>query len=352
MPPAARIGDLHVCPMVDGVKPHVGGPISVGCPTVLIGGMPAARVGDMAVCVGPPDMIAKGSTGVFIGGMPAARLGDSTVHGGVITVGFPTVMIGELGGGPSSPKTPEQSSLFELVAAFGEGVWDSIPIINTIGLMAAQYGLVLLGLNPAFAVAAFAVWGVYKLYDGLKEAGGGDASKGAEKAWDAFVNGSDKDKAYVAGFLAGSLASKRGTAKLSKSFKGLGRKARKLGKFKNIKNSKNSKALEKINSKTHGGTKAGKAAKAVDTINDKADALLIPANAGEKLHKKNEEAGTGGKSKPSQASDQGPSGEKPVQNGNDQPDVMTISTDGESAQNYDIGNENQISVPSPNKGAP
>lgn len=94
MPPAARISDMHVCPMVTGVVPHVGGPISMGCPTVMIGMMPAARVGDMAVCVGPPDVIAMGSFTVMIGGMPAARLGDLTVHGGTIVMGFPQVMIG------------------------------------------------------------------------------------------------------------------------------------------------------------------------------------------------------------------------------------------------------------------
>ena len=94
MPPAARLGDLHVCPMFDGPKPHVGGPIALGCFTVMIGGQPAARVGDMAVCVGPPDAIAMGSVGVLIGFMPAARMGDTTVHGGKIAVGFPTVMIG------------------------------------------------------------------------------------------------------------------------------------------------------------------------------------------------------------------------------------------------------------------
>jgi uncharacterized Zn-binding protein involved in type VI secretion len=81
--------------MVDpGPKPHVGGPVMPpGQPTVLIGGMPAARVGDMCVCVGPPDSIAAGSTRVMIGGRPAARVGDMTVHGGVITVGYPRVMI-------------------------------------------------------------------------------------------------------------------------------------------------------------------------------------------------------------------------------------------------------------------
>src|ERR1043165_1386694 len=95
MPPAARVGDMHVCPMVTGLVPHVGGPIlPPGCPTVLIGMMPAARVGDMAVCVGPPDVIAMGSPTVMIGGMMAARIGDTTAHGGVITVGCPTVQIG------------------------------------------------------------------------------------------------------------------------------------------------------------------------------------------------------------------------------------------------------------------
>jgi uncharacterized Zn-binding protein involved in type VI secretion len=97
MPPAARISDMHVCPMVTpGTPPipHVGGPVSVGCPTVLIGGVPAARIGDMAICVGPPDSIVMGSMSVLIGGSPAARMGDSTAHGGAITVGCPTVLIG------------------------------------------------------------------------------------------------------------------------------------------------------------------------------------------------------------------------------------------------------------------
>jgi uncharacterized Zn-binding protein involved in type VI secretion len=80
--------------MVTVLVPHVGGPIlPPGGIPVLIGGMPAARVGDMVVCVGPPDIIALGSFTVLIGGMPAARMGDMTVHGGVIAVGYPTVLI-------------------------------------------------------------------------------------------------------------------------------------------------------------------------------------------------------------------------------------------------------------------
>lgn len=95
MPPAVRIGDMHVCPMVTGTVPHVGGPVTgPSVPTVLIGGQPAAVVGDMCVCVGPPDTIVKGSGTVLIGGKPAVRMGDSTAHGGTIVQGYPTVMIG------------------------------------------------------------------------------------------------------------------------------------------------------------------------------------------------------------------------------------------------------------------
>ncbi|MBU0914119.1 MAG: PAAR domain-containing protein [Gammaproteobacteria bacterium] len=98
MPPAARLTDFHACPMVTpGLPPipHVGGPISgPGAPTVLIGKLPAAKVGDMAVCVGPPDSIVKGSSTVMINNMPAARMGDSTAHGGSIVLGCFTVIIG------------------------------------------------------------------------------------------------------------------------------------------------------------------------------------------------------------------------------------------------------------------
>jgi uncharacterized Zn-binding protein involved in type VI secretion len=95
MPAAARTGDMHTCPMVTGTVPHVGGPVMPpGCPTVMIGGMPAARVGDMLTCSGPPDTVAAGSVTVLIGGMPAARQGDATAHGGFIAAGYPTVLIG------------------------------------------------------------------------------------------------------------------------------------------------------------------------------------------------------------------------------------------------------------------
>src|ERR1700682_3456472 len=106
--PAARITDMHVCPMVTVLVPHVGGPIlPPGCPTVLIGGLPAARVTDMATCVGPPDVIVMGSPTVLIGNLMAARIGDPTAHGGVIVLGCFTVIIGEAGApSPSAPPTP------------------------------------------------------------------------------------------------------------------------------------------------------------------------------------------------------------------------------------------------------
>jgi uncharacterized Zn-binding protein involved in type VI secretion len=99
MPPAARLTDMHSCPMqtpaIPAPIPHVGGPVTgPGAPTVLIGSLPAARVTDMLVCVGPPDTIVKGSATVLIANLPAARIGDSCAHGGSIVLGFPTVLIG------------------------------------------------------------------------------------------------------------------------------------------------------------------------------------------------------------------------------------------------------------------
>ncbi|MDP4536223.1 PAAR domain-containing protein [Alkalimonas collagenimarina] len=106
--PAARIGDMHVCPKVTSKVPHVGGPIVQGSPNVFIGGMPAAKVGDKLVCVGPPDSIKTGSKSVSINGKAAARLGDSTDHGGKIVMGNPTVLIGDKAyKGPNAAKLPE-----------------------------------------------------------------------------------------------------------------------------------------------------------------------------------------------------------------------------------------------------
>ncbi len=107
MPPAARIMDMHVCPMVTGIVPHVGGPIlPPAVPNVITCFMPQAVVGTMATCVGPPDVILKGSIGVMVGGRPAARMFDMTAHGGMIITGAPTVIIGEV-----SPASPSSGSM-------------------------------------------------------------------------------------------------------------------------------------------------------------------------------------------------------------------------------------------------
>jgi uncharacterized Zn-binding protein involved in type VI secretion len=113
--PAARLTDMHTCPMVTpGTPPipHVGGPIVGPCvPKVLIGFLPAAVVGDKCICVGPPDTIAMGSPTVLIGNKMAARIGDPTMHGGVIVVGCPTVLIGEVGSGGAAPRPPKPPGL-------------------------------------------------------------------------------------------------------------------------------------------------------------------------------------------------------------------------------------------------
>ncbi len=93
--PAARVTDMQTCPLLDGVVPHVGGPIMLGCFTVLVAEMPQARIGDMHMCVGPPGTMALGSFTVLVGGQPACRVGDMTAHGGmVVGPGAPTVLIG------------------------------------------------------------------------------------------------------------------------------------------------------------------------------------------------------------------------------------------------------------------
>jgi uncharacterized Zn-binding protein involved in type VI secretion len=97
--PAARITDMHTCPMVTVLVPHVGGPIVMGSFNVLTGMLPQARVTDPCICVGPPDVIVKGSATVLVNGLPAARIGDLTAHGGVIVQGLPTVLIGDASSG-------------------------------------------------------------------------------------------------------------------------------------------------------------------------------------------------------------------------------------------------------------
>jgi uncharacterized Zn-binding protein involved in type VI secretion len=113
--------------------PHVGGPIVMGSPNVLIGNLPAARVGDMAVCVGPPDKVSSGSSGVLINGKPAARLGDSTAHGGKIVVGYPTVLIGGGGGGGSGGGGGTDTSVKStVIAGSAVGVAATIPVSSPV----------------------------------------------------------------------------------------------------------------------------------------------------------------------------------------------------------------------------
>jgi uncharacterized Zn-binding protein involved in type VI secretion len=118
---------MHMCPMVTpGVPPipHVGGPIvGPGCPTVLICNMPAATMGDMCTCVGPPDSIILGSMGVFIGGKMAARMTDMCAHGGMITMGAPTVIIGEISPGTGGPVSPV---VMGMVAPVLASVWEDM----------------------------------------------------------------------------------------------------------------------------------------------------------------------------------------------------------------------------------
>lgn len=118
MPAAATLGHFHTCPKVNpGPVPHVGGPVAMGSPNVLICGMPAARVGDMAICVGPPDKIAKGSSSVIINNKPAARMGDRTAHGGIIISGMPNVLIGDNPGSVTLSSPPANLTPPEPVSA-------------------------------------------------------------------------------------------------------------------------------------------------------------------------------------------------------------------------------------------
>jgi len=153
MPPAARVTDMHVCPMVTGLVPHVGGPIlPPGCPTVLIGNLPAARVGDMATCVGPPDVIAMGSPTVLIGNMMAARIGDPTVHGGVIVLGLPTVMIGIPGMGSVvtvNPMAPGAgTAATDVTGASAAGAIQAVADAVNALICAAENAAALIALEP------------------------------------------------------------------------------------------------------------------------------------------------------------------------------------------------------------
>lgn len=143
---------MHVCPMVTpGTPPvpHVGGPVTgPGVPTVLIGGMPAAVMGDMCTCTGPPDSIILGSTGVMIGGKPAARMGDMTAHGGSIVAGCPTVLIGEVGAGGGMPSAGGMVQTTQAVVATAPEVTRSVLAQVMTFIQAANDGTALVH-NPS-----------------------------------------------------------------------------------------------------------------------------------------------------------------------------------------------------------
>jgi len=204
---------MHTCPMMTGTVPHVGGPVMLGCPMVLIGGMPAARVGDMVTCVGPPDTIAKGSMTVMIGGMPAARMGDTTAHGGAIAIGFPQVMIGDMGGAPSvsgfsmslpSMTIPKMKSfgLPGVLGSFSQGLFDGIFNKGTLLALGSRVAVVALGANPEVMAVAMAAYGAYSLYKTLDKMGNGNPLKGAGVLGNTLLHGSPDDYAYLAGNLA------------------------------------------------------------------------------------------------------------------------------------------------------
>ena len=157
MQPAARLGDMHVCPMFDGPKPHVGGPCIGVAYNVLIGNLPAAKMGDTAICVGPPDKIVGGSPTVLINGKPAARMGDMTVHGGIITLGCFTVLIGGVSVGGLGGAMGAAKGLFG-------GIMDKLKQIDP--MEALHTTLDVVGLIPGLGEIADGINAVLYLAEG------------------------------------------------------------------------------------------------------------------------------------------------------------------------------------------
>ncbi|MEW4563838.1 PAAR domain-containing protein [Bremerella sp. JC770] len=306
MPPAARIADMHTCPMSTGPVPHVGGPVMLGCPTVLIGGMPAARVGDMVTCCGPPDTIAIGSPTVFIGGMPAARMGDMCAHGGTIVMGFPQVLIGEMGGAPTIPSIPSLPSLTglsirlpeihipvpsialelphltlprlkklhlpSLVASFGKGLFEGVMNKQNLEMFVARSALVALGANPELVGAAMALYGAYSLYQTCDQMGDGNALAGMAKLGSALASGNANDYAH----LAGNLAS---IAVMGKANDAVDDAA--------LTGTRNANAISKVDDALNDASKAGKAGKAAKA----SSAAGKIAKAGDKIDRASAAAG-------------------------------------------------------------
>jgi len=284
MPPAARIADMHTCPMSTGPVPHVGGPVAIGCPTVLIGGMPAARVGDMVTCSGPPDTIAVGSMSVMIGGMPAARMGDLTAHGGSIVAGFPQVMIGDQGGGPAptnaavvanvSVPVLKKSTWKSIASSFGDGVFDGIFNKGTLLSLAGKIAVACCA-NPAVAPVVgglMAAYGAYSLYKTLNTLGDGSVWGGIKVVGKTLASGDPNTYAYLAGTIVGSAISDKAQDGVANKLGGM---AKGSGAMNGLANAKGMSAVDDAlgdTAKAAGNTsklaKAGSgAAKAIDYSN-------------------------------------------------------------------------------------
>lgn len=292
--------------MSTGPVPHVGGPVMMGCPTVLIGGMPAARVGDMVTCCGPPDVISMGSPTVFIGGMPAARLGDACAHGGVISMGFPLVEIGEMGGAPTIPSIPSLPSMSglsislpkihipvpsialelphltipklkklhlpSLAASFGKGLFEGLVNKQNLEMFVARSAVIALGANPELVGAAMAMYGAYSLYKTCDQMGGGNPVAGLAKLGSALASGNANDYAH----LAGSLAS---IAVMGKANDAVDDAA--------LTGARNANAISKVDDALDDTSKAGNAGKAAKTTN----AAGKIAKAGDKIDRAGAAAG-------------------------------------------------------------
>jgi len=254
--------------MSTGPVPHVGGPIAIGCPNVLIGGMPAARVGDMVTCCGPPDTIVKGSMTVMIGGMPAARLGDTTAHGGTIVMGFPQVMIGDMGPPPGisglslalptmALPTMKKFSLSGLVGSFTQGLFDGIFNKGTMLALASRFAVVALGANPQFMAAVGVAYGMYSLYKTLDKLGDGNVIRGLGVLGDTLTSGDPNTYAY----LAGSLAS---IAVVGKMQKGIGPAGKASEAMSGVKSAKAISQVDDALADT--ATAAGKAAESSSSL--------------------------------------------------------------------------------------
>jgi len=306
MPPAARIADMHTCPLTTGPVPHVGGPIMLGCPTVLIGGMPAARVGDMVTCCGPPDVIAMGSPTVFIGGMPAARMGDMCAHGGTITMGFPLVNIGEMGGAPTIPTPPSLPSLPgisislpeihipvpsislelphltipklkklhlpSLAMAFGKGLFEGLVNKQNVKMFLARSALVALGANPEVIGAAMAIYGAYSLYQTCDKMGNGNPLDGMAKLGSALASGNGQDYAHLAGTLASMAVMGKANEAVDDEFK------------PPLKGLRSAKAISKVDDALDDASEAKQAGKA-------STALSKIGKAGDKIDQASAAAG-------------------------------------------------------------